>query len=123
MMSRSCARATAMVGEAGEGQQLFDGEAAHEAGLLLQDGEFAHDVVAVAGGDVEGIHLDLPALYRGEAGDMRQQGAFARAVGADKGDDAAGGEFEVDVLQDGFAADVVVQVVDGNHGCLRARSR
>ena len=54
---------------------------------------------------------------------MRQQGAFARAVRADEGNDAAGCEFEVDVLQDGFAADVVVQVVDGNHGCLRARSR
>jgi len=62
-----------MVGEAGEGQQLFDGEAAHEAGLLLQYCQFARDVVAVAGGDVEGIHLDLPALYRGEAGDVRHR--------------------------------------------------
>ena len=117
------ARAAPVVGVAGEGEQFFDGEAAHEAGLLLQYRQFARDVVAVAGGDVEGVHLDLAALDGGEAGDMRQQGAFARAVRADEGNDAAGREFEVDMLQDGFAADVVVQVVDGNHGCLRARSR
>lgn len=58
------ARTAAMVGEAGEGQQLFDGEAAHEAGLLLQDGEFARNGAAVACGDVEGIDADAAALQR-----------------------------------------------------------
>lgn len=58
------ARAATVVGEAGEGQQLFDGEAAHEAGLLLQDGEFARNGAAVAGRDVEGIDADAAALQR-----------------------------------------------------------
>ena len=118
-----CARAAAVVGEAGEGQQFFDGEAAHEAGLLLQDGEFARDGAAVTCRDVEGIDADAAALQRVEAGDEREQGAFTSAVGADEGDDAAGGEFEVDVVQDGLVADAVIEVGDGNHGCLRARSR
>ena len=56
------ARAAAVVGKAGEGQQFFDGEAAHEAGLLLQDGEFARDGAAVACRDVEGIDADAATL-------------------------------------------------------------